>query len=129
MSVLLRMNRLKHQQRLPQIPPTLLRDPAIQTLHLLPLFLLPRRTQRPTNLILGRRRNPHQQRPTPYRRNNVTRRVCQQYQPQIRTILFHGASQRRLRIPRQVIRLIDHHDLEPLLRCQIHLLRLRDLLE
>jgi hypothetical protein len=28
-----------------------------------------------------------------------------------------------------MIRLVDHHDLEPLLRRQIHLLRLRDFLE
>jgi hypothetical protein len=75
------MHRLIHQQRLPQIPPTIPRNPAIQPLHFLPPLLLPGTPQRPANLLLARRRNPHQQRPTPYRRNNIARRIRQQDQP------------------------------------------------
>lgn len=123
------MHRLKYQQRPSQIPPTLLRNPLIQSLDHTPPLLLSHTFKHPTNLFLRRRRHPHKQRPTPYRRNNITRRIRQQYQPQIRTIFLHRAPQRRLRIPRQMIRLIDDHHLESLLRREIHLLRLGDLLE
>jgi len=127
--ILLRMHRLKHQQRPPQIPPALLRNPRIQLLgHRPPLF--PRAPlQHLTDLYLRGRRNSYQQRPAPNRCNNIRRAVRQQYQPQIWTVLLHCPPQRRLRIPRQMIRLVDDHDLESLFRALIDLLRLRHLLQ
>jgi hypothetical protein len=127
--VLLCMHRLKHQQRLPQIPPAVPRDPLVQALHLLPPLLLAHRLEHAANLRLCRRRNPHQQCPTPDRRNDVARRVCQQNQPQIGTVLLHRPPQRRLRIARQVVCLIDDDDLEALFCAEVDLLCLRDFLE
>lgn len=118
------MHRLKHQQRPPQIPPTLPRNPLIQPRHNAPPLLPPRLCQNFADIDLSRRRNPHQQRPRPDRRNDIRRTIRQQDQPQIRAILLHRPPQRRLRIPRQMIRLVDHHDLEPLLSSHINLLRL-----
>jgi hypothetical protein len=123
------MHRFIHQQRPPQIPATLLRDADIQLLRHGPTLLLCTPLQYITNLDLRRRRYPNQQCSTPNRRNDIRRTVRQQYQPQIRTILLHRPPQRRLRIARKMIRLIDNHDLEPLLRALINLLRLRYLLQ
>lgn len=126
---LLRMYRLEHQQRPPQIPTAFLRNPLIQPLILLPPLLPARHLQCLDHILLLRRRHPDQQRPTPNRRNDVARALRQQNQPQIRRILLHRPPQRRLRIAREMIRLVDDHDLEPLLGRQVHLLRLRDLLQ
>ena len=105
------MYRLIHQQRPSQIPPTLLSNPSIQLLRHDPPLLLRTPLKHITNLHLRRRRNPNQQCPTPDRRNDIRRTVRQQYEPQVWTILLHRPPQRRLRIPRQMIRLIDNHDL------------------
>lgn len=127
--ILLRMNRLKHQQCPPQIPPTLRRNPLLQLPRSRPPLLLPTPRQHITDLPFRRRRDSHQQRPTPDRRNNIRRAIRQQYQPQIRTIFLHRSPQRSLRIPRQMIRLIDNHHLKLLLRTLINLLRLRHFLQ
>lgn len=127
--VLLRMHTLKHQQCSPQIPSALLRNPLIQAPLHSPALLLPTPLQHLTNLALARRRNPNQQRPRPNRRNDIRRTIRQQYQPEIRTVFLHRPPQRRLRITRKMIRLIDNHDLKPLLRARIHLLGLRHFFE
>jgi hypothetical protein len=123
------MHTLKNQQRPPQIPPTLLRNPLIQPLIQLPTLLLPTLLQHITNLPLRRRRHPNKQRPAPNRRNNIRRTIRQQNQPQIRTIFLHCSPQRRLRISRKMISLINHHDLKSLLGTCIDLLSLRDFFE
>ena len=128
-SILLRINRLKHQQRSPQIPSALPRNPLIQTLHNPPPLLLPHLRQYSFNILLRWCRHSHQQCPTPDRCNDPPRRIRHQNQPQIGTILLHSPPQRTLRISREAICLIHHDHLEALLCAEIDLLRLRDLLE
>lgn len=123
------MYRLIHQQRPSQIPPTLLSNPSIQFLRHDPPLLPRTPLKHITDLHLRRRCHPNQQCPTPNRRNDIRRTIRQQYEPQVRTILLHRPPQRRLRIPRQMISLIDNHDLKPLLGTLINLLRLRHLLQ
>ena len=57
--VLLCVNSLEHEQSLPQIPSTLLCDPLVEAVILLPAFLLPNNLQCRTNILLRRRCNPH----------------------------------------------------------------------
>jgi hypothetical protein len=123
------MNRFEHQQGFSQIPSTIPRDPLVQALHLLPSLLFAHILQHTADLRLRRRSNPHEQRSTPNRRNDITRRIRQQNQSQIGTVLFHRPPQRGLCISRQVIRLIDDHDLEALLCAQVDLLCLCYFLE
>lgn len=120
---------LKHQQSLSQIPPTFLRDSLVQAFNLLPSLFPSNLTQNSTDLGLGRCCNSNKQCPTPNRRNDIARRIGQQYQPQVGAVFLHCSSQRRLRIPRQMICLIDDYDLEALLRTQVDLLCLRNFLE
>jgi hypothetical protein len=106
------MNRFEHQQGFSQIPSTIPRDPLVQALHLLPSLLFAHILQHTADLRLRRRSNPHEQN-----------------QSQIGTVLFHRPPQRGLCISRQVIRLIDDHDLEALLCAQVDLLCLCYFLE
>lgn len=129
MAVLLCMDGLKHKQSLSEVPATLLGNSLVQPIYLLPTLLLSNNPQHAAYLLFSRCCNPDQQRSTPNWSNDVTRRVRQQDQPQVRTIFLHGPSQRCLRIARQMIRLIDDHDLETLFGVQINLLRLCDFLE
>lgn len=69
------MYRLKHQQRPPQIPATVPRDPLIQALNFLPPFLAPNLLQHLANLYFRRRSNPHQQRATPNGCDDIARRI------------------------------------------------------
>lgn len=129
MIILLRMHCLKHQQCFSQISPTFPCDSLVQALDFLPSFLITDFAQNSTNLSLRWCCNSNKQRPTPNGRNDIARRVCQQYQPQVWTVLLHCSPKRRLCIPCQVICLIDDNDLEALFRTQIDLLRLRNFLE
>lgn len=101
----------------------------MQTLYHRPALLLRRLSQHFTYLLMRRRRHPHKQRTRPNRRNNIRSRVRQQDEPQVRRVLLHRPTQSRLSVSREVICLVYHHHLEPLPRRQVHLLRLRDLLE
>jgi hypothetical protein len=127
--VLLCVDCLKHQQGLPQISPTILCDPLVQALDLLPTLLVSYIPEYSADLSLCGRSNSHQQRSTPDRRDNIARRVRQQDQPQIRTVLLHRPPQCRLCISCQMVCLVDDHNLEALLCAQIHLLCLCHFLE
>nr|POE46839.1 sulfite efflux pump ssu1 [Quercus suber] len=85
--------------------------------------------QHARDLFLRRRRNSHQETSRANRSNDVARAICEQDQAQIRAVLLHRATERGLRIARKLVRLIDHHDLEPLFRSEIDLLSLRDLFQ
>lgn len=123
------MHRLKHQQRLPQIPAGFLRDPLVKTRNLGPALFRSDLPQHLTNLLLGRGWHSHQQRPTFDRRYDVRRRVRQQDQSQTRAVLLHRSPQRRLSVPGEVVGLVDDDYLEPLPRVHVDLLRLRNLFE
>jgi hypothetical protein len=123
------MDCLKHQQRLPQVPPTVFCDSLIEGWNLIPPLLLPYVLQDITYLNFCWRCNSDKQRSATNRRNNVACRVRQQNEPQIRTVLLHCPPERGLCIPCQMVRFVDDHNFETLLCTQIDLLRLRHLLE
>lgn len=123
------MNCFVHEQCPSEIPSTLLRNPRIQLLRYRPSFLLPTPLKYVADLTLRRRRNPHKKCPTSNGRNYIRRAIRQQYQSQIGTVFLHSSSQCCLRISCQVVRLVDHHDLEPLLCGLVDLLSLSDFLQ
>jgi hypothetical protein len=127
--VLLRVDSLEHEQSLPQIPPTLLRNPLVERCNLTPAFLLAHGPQNPTDLVLCRGCNPDKQRSATNRCDDVACGVRQEDQAKVGTVLLHGPSERRLRISRQVVCLIDDDDLEALLCAQVDLLGLRHFFE
>lgn len=126
---LLCINGLEHKQRTTQIPATLLRNPLIQALRLRPTLPLCCDPQYRADIILTRRRHSNQQGSRTDRSNNVRGTISQENQSQIRTVFLHRSTQCSLRIAREMIRFIDNDHLEPLLRGQIHLLRLGNLLQ
>ena len=128
-NILLGVNRLEHQQRPPKVPAALLGDPRAELIAPLELLALGCVLQDLDDLLPRRRRDTHQQRTRLDGRDDVCRRVRDQDQPQVRRVLLHRPPQRGLGIASQVLGLIDDYDLEPLPRGQIHLLRLRRLLQ
>lgn len=127
--LLLSIHRLKHQQRPPKVPITLLCNPLGQGLFPLQLLRTSHILHNLHHLVYTRRRNPHQQRPAADRRNNPRRGIRNQNQPEVRRVLFHGPPKRGLGVAGEGVGLIDDHDLEALLCREVHLLRLRNLLE
>lgn len=127
--LLLCIDGLEHKQRTAQVPTTLLRNPLIQTLCLRPAFPLRGNSKCRADITLTRRGHPNQQGSRTYGGNNVRGTISQENQPQVRTVFLHRPTQRSLCITREMIRFIDNDHLEPLLRGQIHLLRLGNLLQ
>lgn len=125
----LSVDSLEHEQCPSKIPLAVLRDLLVQTRRLRPAFPFPGIAQNRAYLLFRRRGNPNQQGSRTNRRNDIRSAVCQQNQPQVGTVLLHSPSQSRLRIASKVIGLVDDDDLEPLLRREIDLLGLRDLLQ
>lgn len=85
--------------------------------------------ERRANVAFSRRGNPDQQGSGANRCNDVGGAVSQENQSQIGTVFLHGPSESCLGITCEMVGFVDHDDLEPLLRAEIHLLRLRNLFE
>lgn len=101
----------------------------MQTLHHGPALLFRRLGQHLAYFPVCRRRHAHEQRTRPDGRNDIRRRVREQDKSQIGRVFLHRPTQGGLGVSREVVGLVYHHHLEPLPRRQVHLLRLRDLLE
>ena len=126
---LLCIDRLKHQEGAPKVPPALQCDTPRQPLLKLKLFQQRHMFHYSHYVLNSRRRNPDQQRPTLDRGNYVCSRVGNQYQPQVWRVLLHCPPQRCLGIPAKVIGFINDHNLKLLPRGEVDLLRLAYLLE
>ena len=123
------MDCFKHQQRSPQIPPALFRNPLLQWLTRFVSLLLAYFREDSSDLVFCWRSDSHKQTTTSDRGDDVARAVRQQNQSQIWRVLLHGPTQGRLRISSEMVGFVDHAHLEALLGRQIHLLRLGDFFE
>lgn len=123
------INRLEHEQCPPKVPSAFLCYSLIEIVCLGPTFLLARESENRAYLFFRRRSYPDQQSPGTDGSNDIRGTIGQEDQPHVRTVLLHCPSQSRLSITSQMIRLIDHNNLEPLLCRKINLLRLRNLLQ
>lgn len=125
----LRVDGLEHQQGLAQVAARVFGDALVQGRDDLPVLLLACLAEGVADLGLGGRGDAHQQRPTADRGDDAGRAVRHQDQAHVGAVLLHCPSQRGLRVATQPVGLVDHHYLEPLLRREVHLLRLRHLFE
>ena len=123
------MDSLKHQQCSPQISPAVLCNSLVQGWNLVPAFPFTHVVQDVADLSFRWRCNSNEQRSAANRSNDVACRVGQENEPQVRTVLLHRPPERGLCISCQMIRFIDHNNLEALLCSHIDLLCLRNLLE
>lgn len=120
------MHRLIHQQRPPQISPTLSGNPRLQPRTALQTLLIAHALQHALNLLYRRRRDSDQQATTPDGRDDIARAVGEEDQTEVGRVLLHRPAQRGLRVAREVVGFVDHDDFEALLGGQVDLLRLRD---
>lgn len=120
--LLLRIDRLEHEQCTAQIPTTLLRNSLVQAIRLGPSLFLSGDSKCRADIVFSWCSHPDQQGTRANGRDNVGSAVGQENQSQVRAVLFHRTSQRGLGVTSEVVGFIDHDNLEPLLRGQIHLL-------
>src|SRR5690242_7199240 len=78
--ILLRVNRLEHEQGFPQVPAALLCNALVELSDLAPSFLVPHCPQDSANLVLCRRSDSDKQRSTADGCNDIACGVCEQNQ-------------------------------------------------
>lgn len=120
---------LEHQQGPPQVPARLAGDAFVQRRHRLPVFSPGRLRQGVDDLGLRGRGDADEQRPRPDGRDDAGRAVGHEDQPDVGAVLLHRAAQGGLRVAAEPVGFVDDHDLEPLPRGQVDLLRLRHLFQ
>lgn len=125
----MRIDSLEHQQRPPQVTITVRRNAFIEPRRFCPALLFDGSSKYLADLGLSRRGDADKQGARADRGNDVSGTVGQQYQTQCRTVVFHCTAKSGLCVTREMVGFVDDDNLEALTSGNVHLLRLRNLLQ